>query len=267
VTDFGVDWAANNIATNVVPEWDGVGTRPTFALGSGGIRTGGAIPFEVVRFTPDLASIEGKSFAGADGRVLDLTGIGPRVVSDASQDVVRDATPVQPWLPARFDDVPPAPPRAVSGEELLAQLRCRDAAGEPCALPGPGDDPLASERARELTQRYRALVGSAEAQRAVVEAFAPLAQQPLPRTDAGGIDGRALARMTATGSELEPARARIGALAVALAEVELLGLEETESEIVRRAIASEFAAATGVPGLDAAAALDAVDASGVAVLP
>jgi len=36
---------------------------------------------------------------------------------------------------------------------------------------------------------------------------------------------------------------------------------------VRRAIAADFAAATGVAGLDADAVLSAVDASGVAVLP
>ena len=66
---------------------------------------------------------------------------------------------------------------------------------------------------------------------------------------------------------MEPARERIGELAVVLAQVELLGLEETESELARRAIATDFAAATGIPGFDADAALDAVDASGVAVLP
>ena len=64
VTDFGVDWAANDIETNVVPEWDGVGTRPTFVLGSGGIRTGGAIPFDLVHFTPGLDSIGAANFAG-----------------------------------------------------------------------------------------------------------------------------------------------------------------------------------------------------------
>ena len=50
---------------------------------------------------------------------------------------------------------------------------------------------------------------------------------------------------------------------------------DIEKQIVRHhlggfspsAIAGEFAAATGVPGLDADAALDAVEASGVAVLP
>jgi len=101
----------------------------------------------------------------------------------------------------------------------------------------------------------------------VAEAFAPLAHRSLARTEAGGVDGRALARSVASGPEMEPARARIGELAVTLAQVELIGLEETEGEHVRRAIAGEFAEATGIPGFDADAALDAVDASGVAVLP
>jgi hypothetical protein len=39
VTDFGVDWAANDILTNVVPTQLGAGPAPTFVLGSGGIET------------------------------------------------------------------------------------------------------------------------------------------------------------------------------------------------------------------------------------
>ena len=55
-----------SVPTNVVPEWDGVGARPTFALGSGGVATGGAIPFDVVRFTRDLVK-RVRSVGSADG--------------------------------------------------------------------------------------------------------------------------------------------------------------------------------------------------------
>ena len=255
VNDEGVDWAANDIATNVVPQAVGGGSAPTFVLGSGGIQTGGAIPFDVVRLNDDNDEIDGANFVDRDGRILDLVGQGPRVVSDASNDVPRAAPPVLPGLAARPGDEPPSPPRVVSSQEVISTLHCRTAAGEACALPGVGDDPLTTERAHEIVSRYRALIASDAGQQKLVAAFAPLATSPAP--------GAALARDPALG----PARERIGELAVTLTQVELLGLEEQQTQNVRHAIASEFAAATGVAGLDGDAVLAAVDASGVAALP
>jgi hypothetical protein len=259
VLDRGVDWVANDITTNVVPQQLGAGPAPTFVLGSGGIRTGGAVPFDAVRFTPDSDEIRAARFAGIDvagnERILDLVGLGPRVVPDASKDVPHAAPPVLPGLAARPGEQPPSPPRVVSGQEVISALHCRTASGDVCSPTAVGDDPLATERAHEIVARYRALIASEAGQQTLRAAFAPLAASSAP--------GAALARDPALG----PARERIGELAVTLTQVELLGLEREQSGGVRRAIAADFAAATGVAGLDADAVLAAVDASGVAVLP
>ncbi|TMA24367.1 MAG: hypothetical protein E6J87_23945 [Deltaproteobacteria bacterium] len=257
--DHGVDWVANDITTNVVPLWDGKDAPPTFVLGSGGIRTGGVIPYDVVRFTPRGDEIKPANFVGSDTRVLDLTGTGPRAVSDARNDLPRSAPPVLPALAARAGDEPPSPPRAVSSEEVIGALHCRTGSGDVCAPPAIGDDPLATEHALELRQRYRALLATDEAKQSLRSAFAPLA----PR----GGDAAALPQALAHDPALGDARARIAELAVALAQVELLGLEPEQSERVRHAVAADFAAASGVAALDADAVLAAVDASGVAVLP
>jgi filamentous hemagglutinin family protein len=261
ITDRGVDWVANDIFTNVVPVWDGNGSAPTFALGSGAISTGGAVPFDVVRFAPNGDAVRPAIFAGtSDGRLNDLTGLGPRAVADARNDVPRAVPPVLPGLAARPGDEPPSPPRAVSGEELIGALHCRSAAGDPCAPPAVGDDPLASERALDIRRRYSALLASDVERTNLRAAFAPLGSVP-----AG--DSAALSRALAHDPALDPARARIADLAVALAQIELLGLDAPESERARRAVAEDFAAATGVTGLDADGVLAAVDASGIAVLP
>src|SRR5262249_52415168 len=257
--DHGVDWVANDITTNVVPVWDGNGTPPTFALGSGGIRLGGAVPYDVVRFTPGYDEITVKNFVSSDTRVLDLTGTGPRAVSDARNDLPRAAPPVLPALAARAGEQPPSPPRAVSGEEVISALHCRTGAGDACAPPAIGDDPLASERAIEIRQRYRALLATDEARQSLRSSFAPLA--------AGGVDPSALPHALASDPALGAARARIGELAVALAQIELLGLEPEQSEQGRRAGAAGFGAAGGGAGPAAGGVLAAVDASGVAVLP
>jgi hypothetical protein len=266
VQDYGVDWAANEIATNVTPEWDGVGTRPTFVLGSGGIVMPGAVPFDVIRFTPGLDPIAAASFA-SNGRTLDLTGLGSRAVSDASNDVPRAGAAVRPFLEARTSDTPPRPPRPVSTEEVLETVRCRTAIGDPCALPAIGDEMLESERTREIAMGYHAQLTSDQGHQRLVAAFAPLRDADLPRTQSGSLDGRALYRSLATDRGLAAARERVDELAVILAQVSLLGLDEPGTESVRRAIAGDFAAATGVAALDAGAVLDAVAASGVAVLP
>jgi trimeric autotransporter adhesin len=255
VQDNGVDWVANEITTNVVPQQAGAGPAPTFVLGSGGIQTGGGpVPFDVVRFTPEGDEVRSASFASDDG-ILDLVGLGPRVVPDASRDVPAAAPPVLPGLAARPGDEPPSPPRVVASQEVIAALHCHTASGEPCVATAVGDDPLATERAHEIVARYRELIGSEAGQEKLRASFAPLAASSTP--------GAALARDPALG----PARERIGELAVTLTQVELLGLEREQSGSVRRAIAADFAAATGVAGLDADAVLAAVDASGVAVLP
>ncbi len=258
VQDNGVDWVANDITTTSVPQWDGVGTPPTFVLGSGGIILPGPIPHDVIRFTAAIDEIRPESFAG-DGHILDLTGLGPRVVSDARRDVPQATPPVLPGLAARPGDEPPSPPRVVSSQEVIAALHCRTAVGDVC-VPPVGDDPLATERAHEIVKRYRWLVASDEAVQSLRASFAPLASMPSGDVDALS---RALAHDPAAGE----ARARIGELAVTLAQVELLGLDEQESERVRREIASEFASASGVAGLGADAVLAAVEASGVAALP
>jgi filamentous hemagglutinin family protein len=260
VPDSGVDWVANNIVTNVVPGWDGQGTAPTFALGDGGLQTSGAIPFDVVRFAPNGEAVRPANFTGPGGTTLDLTGLGGRAISDASNDVPRAAPPVLPGLAARAGDEPPTPPREVSGEELVGALHCRTASGDPCAPPSVGDDPLATERAIDIRQRYRALLESEEGVQSLRAAFAPVGSVPSGDPDA-------LSRALAHDPALGDARARIGELAVALAQVEMLGLSASESGLARRAIAGDFAAATGIAGLGPDAVLAAVAASGVAVLP
>jgi filamentous hemagglutinin family protein len=260
VPDNGVDWVANDIVTNVVPTSAAFGgfAAPIFVLGSGGIDLGGAIPFDVIRFTPALDEIVAANFGPSD-RTLDLTGLGPRAVSDARNDLPRVAPPVLPGMAARRGEEPPTPPRAVSGEEVIGALHCRTAADEPCAPPAIGDDPLASERAREIVSRYRALVASEAGRDGLVSAFAPFAAQ--------GLEPDVLPHALASDPGLGSARARIGELAVTLAQIELLGLDAEQGERVRRAVASDFAAATGVAGLGPDPVLAAVAASGVAVLP
>ena len=258
VTDFGVDWAANDILTNVVPTQLGAGPAPTFVLGSGGIETGGPVPFDVVRFTKGNDAIKTADFS-ANGRVLDLAGRGPRAISDASKDVPAAAPPVLPGLAARKGEEPPTPPRTVSSEEVMGALHCRTASGDACTPPAPGDDPLTTERAREIVARYRALVGSDAGRQNLAASFAPFA--------AMGAEPDALPHALASHSELSAARSRIGELAVTLTQVELLGLDPQQSAGVRHAIADEFAGASGVAGLTGDTVLAAVDASGVAVLP
>ncbi len=262
VFDRGVDWVANDIVTNVVPEWDGSGTSPTFVLGSGGILTGGVIPFDVIRYDSHLDRIRPTGFYGLGG-VLDLVGLGPRVVSDPSKDVPREPAPVDPELQARFSDTQPDLPPAPSEATVLATVRCRTTADTLCPSPVHGDGPLDDERSRDIVERYHALLGTPQGRHQLVAAFEPVARADL---FAAG-DGAALYRLPAQTPDFDEARDRVDELAVVLAQVSLLGLDDAETDAVRRAVAGDFAAGTGVAGLDAETALEAVAASGVGVLP
>ena len=262
--DRGVDWAANEIATNVQPEWDGVGTPPTMVLGSGGVRLGaGPSPFDLIRFDERLDEITIASFDGGDP-LLDLTGTGPRLVSDASGDLPREAAPVMAALAARASETPPAPPPELSAEQVIGYVRCRTPEGEPCGdAAAPADSALATERAREIVSRYHELIASPRGSERLALAFEPVA------ADGGAalLDGRILYRQLAAAEDLAGARAAVRELARVLAEISLLGLEAPRADGVRRAVAADFAAATRLPGFEADAALDAAAESGVGALP
>jgi hypothetical protein len=155
----------------------------------------------------------------------------------------------------------------VSGEEVLRAVRCTSPDVGACPPAAIGDGMLGSERTREIVSRYHELLVSPQGRQRLVAAFDAVGRAPLARTPAQTLDGRSLYRSLATTSDFGEARQRVDELAVVLAQLSLLGLDEENNDRVRRAVAGDFAAATGVAGLDAGAVLDAVAASGVAVLP
>jgi filamentous hemagglutinin family protein len=263
VQDYGVDWVANDIETNVTPEWDGQGSAPIFVLGSGGIRIAGGgspLPFDVVRLTGGNDEIGVRNLLDGD-RVLDLNGLGPRVVSDPSDDLPRPVPTVAPSLDARFSGTQPVREKPVTGEDVLATVRCRTSGGGPCLPDASGDDVLASERVREIVERYRALVSSPQGRQDLVAAFRPVSGL------APGVDGGLLYQVLASRRDLAPARQRVDELAVVIAQITLLGLDEAGAERVRSAIVRDFADATGLDGLEPSALREAIAASGVGALP
>ena len=260
VVDGGAEWVANDIRSSAGLEWDGVGAPPILVLGGGTVQMPGGSPFPVIWLDDDFGRVSGERLTGENG-ILDLTGSGPLVAADPGEDQPRPAPDVVAVQTLRSSGTPPELPDAPGAQSVLEVLRCRSAeVPAPCPLPegeGP-DSALASERAREIVLRYRDLVTSQRGRIALVSAFAPLA---------GAEDDSAALASLLRDASLGPARSRLDELARVLAQVSLLGLEEEDTAAVRRALAADFAAATGVARLGADGVLSAVDARGVGALP
>jgi hypothetical protein len=183
------------------------------------------------------------------------------VVSDPSDDVPRETPAVSASLEARFEQTPPASQAPITGEDLLETVRCRTAGGGPCLSGTPGDEPLSNERTHEIVERYHALVQSEDGRRHLVAAFEPLGAL------APGVEGEVLYGVLASRRALAPAREAVDELAAVLTQVSLLGIDPAGTERVRGAIASDFADASQLPGLDVDLVLATVTASGVGALP
>jgi len=276
--DRGVDWVANDIRTSVAPVAVGSGARPTFVLGSGGIDVAGPLPFDVIRFRGGGGEVDAASFAGPDGEPLDLSGAGARVLADPTDDLPRPAPPVAPGVAPRFGESAPAPAPAprVSGEQVLAYLACRapedgvcdaETARERLDLPAFARTALATERARGIAAESWELVRGPDARAQLVAAFAPVERAWRRIAGPGPVQGEALYRLLAAEPGLAEARGRVDRLAALLAQVSLLGLPTEDTGRVQGALAADFAAATGMAGLDARAVLTAAGTSPVGQIP
>ncbi len=273
--DGGTDIVADQIALSSVPTVDPAttGATPTFGLGSGGISAPGSLAaFDVVRFTAGVGGVDRELFFGIDGRILDLTPTGNRVVGNPSQDIPRERPETVPALPPRFTQEAPAAPPAVDAEQVLAFLRC----GAPGALTSCdaqsvaplaglhdfGASTLASERGADLAARYRALRS-----RDLSAAFDAAGAGFRGASGFGEFDAVAFGSYLEASREHEPARTAIRELAVLLVEIDLLGLAPEVEAQVRHALASELAYEADLPGFDAQAVLAAVAATPIGLPP
>ena len=255
--DDGVDWVANTIRSNAAPEWDGVGREPTLVIGDGSLSLPGGLPFPLIFLDDSASAVSAARLEGANG-TLDLFGTGPIAAADPGEELPRPETLALARPAPRASGAQPVAPPLPGAEQVIDFVRCRTAAGEPCEPDGfgaPEDSALASERAREIVRRYHELVASDRGRVELGRAFAPLADVEDPQ--------RALGRAP----ELAAARARLDALGVVLAQISLLGLGDSDTEAVRRAVAADFGASAGVAALDAEAVLEAVSRRGVGTLP
>jgi hypothetical protein len=204
-----------------------------------------------------------------DGVVLDLTGAGPPLVGDPTGEVPRAVPGVAPTLGPRLDAALPAARPPVGAEQVLAFVRC--AAGAPDGACGPEqagvapppDSALATQRAADIATRYRTLVASPDARARLRGAFKLAVRDYRERTGDAGVNGARfysfLRESPGQGETLE----QLNELARLFAEIEMLGMSETDTRSVQRALAEEFAEAAGEPGFDADAVLDAVRASAI----
>jgi filamentous hemagglutinin family protein len=252
VNDAGSDLVANDIALSSVPAWDGAGAKPVLVLGSGGVSAPASLAdFDVIRLDQAIGKVTPASFAGPDGVILDLTGTGPPLVGDPTRETPREAPGPAPVPGPRIDSAAPAARPRVSGQQLLAFVRCAaaaDAASAACQPARPGVAPppgsaLATERAADIAARYRTLVASSDARARLRAAFKLAVSAYRQRAGGGDVDG---ARLYAFLRE-SPAHAetleQLNELARLFAEIEMLGLPEA--------------------GLGADAVIDAVRASAI----
>ena len=254
--DSGTDWAANSIRTSVTPEWDGVGLEPRLALGDGELAVAGGSPFAVFYLDDEAGGVNAARLAGVDG-MLDLFAGGPAVVGDPSDSQPQPETLAAAPVEARASGVDPVPPPLPDAEQVLGFVRCAGKTGscDPARFGAAPDSALASERAREIVRRYHEILDTRRSHIELASAFAPLAGAAAPR------------RALRSARELAAARRRLDDLAVVLAQVSLLGLPEDAAQRVRRAVAGDFARATGVAALDTDTVLAAVAERGTVALP
>jgi filamentous hemagglutinin family protein len=265
ITDEGVDWVANEIVVTSPLTWDGAGGgRATLVLGSGGIFVPNSlVGFEVLRFTEDIDAVTAGSFAGPADEVLDLVGTGPEFVAIPTREIPRLEPGVEPQLAARASDAEPSAARPPSAPELLAFVRCVDA-GPACGEAdratfdqlGSPRGALATERAREIADRFERGVTSRDAHARLRATFAVAARR-YRESGARGIEGAAFYRFLAQSELHGEARREIDTLAVLFTQVELLGMSDDDTAAARRAIAGDFARAVALPGFDADAILAA----------
>jgi filamentous hemagglutinin family protein len=266
LTDQGTDWVADRMSLSSVPTIEGAGTV-TLGVGGGGVSAPGSLSaFEVRRYTPGVDEVSASDFFGVDGRMLDLTATGERVVSNPSEQLPRESATTTPSLPPQASEAQPAPAPAVGADALLAFLRC----GEPDAptdcdaaatapLDAVADFPhsaLATPRAAELLAAWRELRA-----RDLGAAFDAAGAGYRAASGFGELEGASFGAYLEASREHADARAALRQLATILTEVELLGLAPEDETRVRRQLAAELAAEADVPGFDTDAVLEAVEAT------
>ena len=216
---------------------------------------------------------------GLEGQILDLTddGSGTEVVADASNQVPQEGNDVHPLLEPRFGDTPPAQLVLVDDREVLAFLRCADVAGAAPAGCGPSEaedfaalgpielTPLETERAEDVTVRYR-LLASSDGRAALRGSFEVAGQGFRDLYGVGPVDGAALYRFVDETPAFLEAREQLDGMAYLFAQLALMDLDALSLERVQDALAEEFVAAASMPGLDPPALLEAVAASPVGLI-
>jgi filamentous hemagglutinin family protein len=289
VADGGVDIVANDILLapgELGPDgtpifWDDPGTAddglplPTFVLGSGGISAPGSLaPFEVIRFNQDSGAVSAASFDGGGGVVLDLTGTGGPVVGDPVQEIPRPEPGVAPTLEARFSDAAPVGRPPLRAAEVVAFVRCVEIGGSPpegrctpedaALLAGVQDfrnSALATERAEEIALRTRRLFQDRDAIARLRASFAVAGRGYRELAGFREVDGAELYYFVAENPPYHETRDQLDELAWLYAAVDLLGLSESDTRDIQRALGEAFAESAGMPGLDADALTRAVGAS------
>ncbi len=277
--DDGVDIVANTVRFGSQPRFDD--PKLKVVLGDGELRVpGNARSFEVLRIDPNGSRIGADDLVLFDGSILDLTNDPSRtpVVADPSTEIPQEGVVVNPMLRPRFGDEPPAPLVPVDDRQVLAFLRCAEIPGiapagcdseaaRDFAALGPLDlTPLATERAEDLTARYRLLVASPDGQAALRGSFSVAGRGFRQQVGPGVVDGASLYRFVEATPSFAEARRQLDDLAYLFTQLALMDLDASSLSRVEQALAEEFAAAARMPGLDVAALREAVQTSPVGLI-
>ncbi|HVH16779.1 MAG TPA: hypothetical protein VNF72_00640, partial [Myxococcota bacterium] len=200
-------------------------------------------------------------------QILDLQATGRAVVSNPAEDLPRERPLTDPSLPPRYSEEGPAPAPGVDANQLLAFLRCGDAAGPSadCDAADAGllgsvsdwpDSALATPRAEQIAASYREMRS-----RDLSAVFDAAGAGFREAQGFGEFDAAAFARYLEQSPDHPEARAAIHRLAGVLVEIDLLGLPADDETRVRRELAGALAAEADLPGFDTDAVLEAVEAT------
>lgn len=278
--DQGSELVANDIVFTSQPIWDLDGVVPdvvpTLVIGSGGVSAPESLgEFRVIRFNASLDAITTANLVGQDGVILDLTGTGPPVVGNPATEIPHAPPALLPVVITHSDHALPAPRTQVPGPVVLAYLRCAEfagSAGGTCSASDMSsmteiskfrDSALSTQRAADIALRYRALEGSSDGRARLRASFKLATRDYRAQETSASLDGAQFYAFLRTSRAHEVALAQLNELARIFTEIEMLGLEASDSAALQHALAEEFAEVIGEPDFDANDVIEATRASGI----
>jgi hypothetical protein len=252
--DSGVDVVANRVTLAANPDWDGVGTTPTFFTQTGGVDTPGNLQdFDLRQIDERGSKVRLEDFTRPDGTILDLTGNGPAAIGNPATQNVQEGDRLALLIPPSSSRSQASTTSQASAAEVLASLECADIGrGVPsgCNTPATRDDRvLAPARVKQAASTYRET--SAGDVGAARDALRDALSAPGVRTTSGAVDGPALRRSVESAPRRDAAVAYLDRRNQILTEVRLLNVSPATSSEVERTLLDRWSSELGLPGVDA----------------